>query len=114
MPVAQTDSPPTQPAAVAAFAPYAHWQGSADAYVSVPHDDALNPKTGATFEAWIFPSNLGGCRAIFGKNYQQGYWVGLCNGRIRYHSAGTPPIRMAPPPFCPTSGPHRRGAGIRR
>ena len=63
-------------------------EGSADAYVAVPHDEGLSPQTGATFEAWIFASNLSGCRAIFGKNYLEGYWVGVCNGRIRFHSGG--------------------------
>jgi len=87
LPVAEPDAQ-AEPVAAEAFASYAYWQGSTDAYVSVPHDDALSPQTGATFEAWIFASNLSGCRAILGKDYQQGYWVGLCNGRIRYHSGG--------------------------
>ncbi len=82
------EAPEADPAAVNAFAPYAYWQGSADAYVAVPHDEGLSPQTGATFEAWIFASNLSGCRAIFGKNYLEGYWVGVCNGRIRFHSGG--------------------------
>lgn len=85
--VAEPAAPET-PDAPAVFAPYAHWQNSSDAYVAVPHDDGLSPQSGATFEAWIFPSSLSGCRAIFGKDYTQGYWVGLCNGRIRYHSGG--------------------------
>ncbi|MBI1298653.1 hypothetical protein GC175_27270 [bacterium] len=85
-------SPPTQddpdvPREVAAtdvFAPYAYWQNSSDAYVAVAHDDALNPQDGATYEAWIFPSSVSGCHAIMSKGYTQGYWMGICNGRIRF------------------------------
>lgn len=77
------------PAAISAFAPYAYWQGSTAAYVAVPHDDRLSPPTGATFEAWIFLSSTSGCRTIFSKGYTQGYWVGICNGRIRYASGAS-------------------------
>jgi len=85
LPAAEADAP-IEPTATDVFAPYAHWQGSADAYISVPHDDALFPQTGATFEAWVFLSNTSGCRNIFSTGYTQGYWVGVCNGRIRYAS----------------------------
>lgn len=83
---APTSAPNAEPDAISAFAPYAYWQGSTDAYVAVPHDASLSPQTGATFEAWIYLTSISGCRTIFSKGYTQGYWVGVCNGRIRYAS----------------------------
>ncbi|MEZ4831094.1 MAG: LamG-like jellyroll fold domain-containing protein [Caldilineaceae bacterium] len=84
--LAATPAPdtPHEAAATDVFAPYAYWQNSTDAYVAVPHEDALNPQDGATYEAWIFPSSVTGCRAIMSKGYTQGYWMGICNGRIRF------------------------------
>ncbi len=80
---------PVDAAAVDAITPRALTLNGTDAYVDISHDAALNPSTAATYEAWIYPTNLNGCRTIFGKDYTQGYWVGLCGGRIRFHTGGS-------------------------
>jgi hypothetical protein len=89
IPARAQEAPPVEPAAVTAITPRALTLNGTDAYVDVSHDAALNPTTGATFEAWIYPTSLNGCRTIFGKNYNEGYWVGLCGGRIRFHTGGS-------------------------
>lgn len=51
-------------------------------YVQVPHSPALNPTTGFTFEAWISVTNnppAEDCRTIAGKNWEEAWWVGVCN-----------------------------------
>ncbi len=58
-------------------------------YVTVPHASLPDLNT-ATFEAWIYPTNTSGCRAVFGKDYTQGFWVGICNGKLRFHRGGGP------------------------
>jgi hypothetical protein len=88
-PAVEPASPAVEPAAVDAVAPRALILNGTDAYVDVSHDAALHPTTGATYEAWIYPTNLNGCRTIFGKNYNEGYWIGLCGGHIRFHTGGT-------------------------
>ncbi len=57
--------------------------------VVVEHDPALNPSSGVTIEAWVRPTTISNCQTIVGKGFQTGYWLGLCNGRIRYYSNGT-------------------------
>lgn len=89
IPARAQESPPVDAAAVDAITPRALILNGTDAYVDVSHDAALNPTTGATYEAWIYPTSLNGCRTIFGKNYNEGYWIGLCGGRIRFHTGGS-------------------------
>jgi len=73
------------PSAVAAVpAPSLYLNGSS--YVSIPH--ALFPNIGdgpIMLEAWVYPVNVSGCRAVFGKEYFSGLWFGICNGRLRFH-----------------------------
>ncbi len=76
------------PAAPTAFQTSLSLNGSSD-YVEIPHNAALSPQTALTLEAWTQRSRTtAGCEAIVGKDYQSGYWLGLCNDRIRYHSGG--------------------------
>jgi hypothetical protein len=51
-------------------------------YVRIPHHPSLNPTAAFTFEAWVSLSNPGGagtCRSIAGKNWEQSWWIGICN-----------------------------------
>ncbi len=59
-------------------------------YVRVAPNAALNPTGNFTFEAWVAITNVGAasCRSIAGKNWQEAWWVGLCNG-----SGGRPTLR---------------------
>jgi hypothetical protein len=52
------------------------------AHARIPANAALNPTAAFTFEAWvaITTSSTGeDCRSIAGKNWQQAWWIGLCN-----------------------------------
>ncbi|MEO1576852.1 MAG: LamG domain-containing protein, partial [Pseudomonadota bacterium] len=54
--------------------------------VVIPNAPALNPSGAVTLEAWVRPTTTSGCLTIVGKNYTTGYWLGLCDGRIRYYT----------------------------
>ncbi len=62
-------------------------------YIAVPH--AAVPTLGEdwTIEAWIYPTNLSGCRAVVGKDYLSGFWFGLCNGYVRFYRGGPSSIQ---------------------
>jgi hypothetical protein len=90
----------------AAAQPFGAWlvEGSGfpgtHAYLEIPHSAALNTTTGFTFEAWVAPSNgLTGedCRSLAGKNFQQTWWVGICNVNgqptLRSYLKGTSSLR---------------------
>lgn len=73
-------------APVAVAQPFGAWltiPGSPNqAHARIPANAALNPTAAFTFEAWvsITTSSVGeDCRSIAGKNYQQAWWIGLCN-----------------------------------
>jgi Concanavalin A-like lectin/glucanases superfamily len=57
-------------------------------YIDIPSSPALNPTGGITIELWASIGNLTGssvCSSLVGKNWQQSYWVGICNsasGRV--------------------------------
>ena len=56
----------------------------------VAHHPALNPTGAITIEAWVSIGNsvVGeDCRSIVGKNWQQSWWLGMCN------VAGQPRLR---------------------
>ena len=62
----------------------------APGYVEVPHSPALNPARAITVEAWVSLQNNPGtedCRSIAGKNWQEAWWIGVCN------VAGQPTLR---------------------
>ncbi len=55
-------------------------------YVSVPNASFPAIGDGSFYlEAWIYPSNTTGFKAIFGKNYLGGLWFGLYNGKLRLY-----------------------------
>lgn len=62
---------------------------SANDRVEVLHDPRLNPTGGITLEIWVFPTSTTGCQTLIGKYFSDGYWLGLCSGRIRYYTAGS-------------------------
>lgn len=71
----------SRPAAAQPFGAWATFNGS-NGFVQVPHNAALNPTGAFTFEAWVNMSNaIAGenCKSIAGKNWQQSWWIGICN-----------------------------------
>lgn len=68
----------------AALGPSMYLNGSS--YVSIPHAQFPNIGDGPIMlEAWVYPTSISGCRAVFGKEYFSGLWFGICNGRLRFH-----------------------------
>ena len=59
-----------------------------DDAVVVPNAPALNPTGGITIEAWIRQLDNSGCQTVVGKYFVSSYWLGICDGRIRYYSNG--------------------------
>jgi hypothetical protein len=69
------------PASAQPFGAWAVFNGT-NGYIEIPHSSALNPTDELTIEAWVdlqLPPTGENCKSIFGKNYQQTYWVGVCN-----------------------------------
>jgi len=56
--------------------------------VIVNHSPQLNIGGGITIEAWVRPRSSTGCQTIVGKNINNGYWLGLCDGVIRFYTNG--------------------------
>jgi hypothetical protein len=54
--------------------------------VVVANASALNPTGGVTIEAWVRPLSTSGCQTIVGKHLPTGYWLGLCDGSVRYYT----------------------------
>lgn len=58
-------------------------------YLNVPNAPALNPSGGLTVEAWVRRIDTStACQTIVGKGYQTGFWLGICNNRLRFYSNG--------------------------
>jgi hypothetical protein len=57
--------------------------------VIVQQDPALNPISGITIELWVRPNTVTGCQTLVGKGYQTAYWLGICNGVVRYYTNGS-------------------------
>lgn len=81
--------------------PFGAWnvfERSPEGWIEVPHHPALDPNGQITVEGWV---NLEGpvagedCRSIIGKNWEQAWWVGICNGQIRSYIRGLPSPRTA-------------------
>jgi hypothetical protein len=62
---------------------------SGSGYLQVPNAPALNPSGGLTVEAWVRPLSTSGCQTIVGKGYQTGFWLGICEGKLRFYSNGS-------------------------
>ncbi len=59
-----------------------------DDRVVVANAPALNPSGAITLEAWVRPTTNAGCQTIVGKNFVTGFWLGLCEGKVRYYTNG--------------------------
>jgi hypothetical protein len=73
------------------FGAWAVFNGT-NGYIEIPHSAALNPTDALTIEAWVnvtLPPAGENCKSIIGKNWQQTYWVGICNSG----SPATPTLR---------------------
>jgi len=59
------------------------WNGTSR-YIEIPHTADLNPISAITIELWVsFTPPAGGgeqCKSLFGKNFLETYWVGICFG----------------------------------
>ncbi|BCX05517.1 MAG: hypothetical protein KatS3mg053_3455 [Candidatus Roseilinea sp.] len=59
-------------------------------YLNVPNAPALNPSGGLTVEAWVRRIDTStACQTIVGKGYQTGFWLGICNNKLRFYSNGS-------------------------
>lgn len=62
---------------------------SGSGYLNVPNTPALNPSGGLTVEAWVRRIDTStACQTIVGKGYQTGFWLGICNNKLRFYSNG--------------------------
>ena len=75
-------------AAIAASTDFPVLDGTDDRII-IENAPELNPSEGITIEAWVRQSDSSGCQAIVGKNFTTAYWLGLCNGVIRYYANGS-------------------------
>lgn len=57
-------------------------------YLRIPNAPALNPVGGITIEAWVRRASADRCETIIGKNVNSSYWLGFCNGSIRFFTNG--------------------------
>jgi len=66
-------------------------------WIQIPHHPQLNPSATFTLEAWVSLAAIGPgeCRSLVGKDFQQAWWVGVCNGELRSFLRGTPSMRQA-------------------
>ncbi len=68
---------------------FLNFPGPGSGYVEVPDAPALNPTAAITLEAWLnlrSYDNFGAapfCPTIAGKDFQESYWFGVCDGRLR-------------------------------
>lgn len=93
----------TAPASAQPFGAWLTLNGSpSTGHAAIPDNAALNPTGAFTFEAWVSISNSTtgeDCRSIAGKNWQQAWWIGLCNvgGKptLRSYLKGTGSARNA-------------------
>ncbi|MFN8594769.1 MAG: LamG-like jellyroll fold domain-containing protein [Anaerolineae bacterium] len=86
--VPDQSAPPAEPAAPNVSGPALYLNGTN--YVNIPN--ASFPVLGGndvTFEAWVYPTNLTGFRAVLAKQYNVGFWFGLYNGKLRFYRGST-------------------------
>lgn len=71
--------------------PFGGWlvlDGNNANYIEIPNNEALNPTTGFTFEAWVKITNADACVSFAGKDWHTGWWVGICDGHFRSYLRG--------------------------
>ncbi|MCK7594180.1 LamG-like jellyroll fold domain-containing protein [Pseudomarimonas salicorniae] len=57
--------------------------------IQVEHAPDLQPPDEISIEAWVRLNSSSGCQTIAGKDFETGYWFGVCNGFLRSYLAGT-------------------------
>ena len=62
--------------------------------IVVNHDNALNPSSAISIEAWVRPTALD-CDTFVGKDFNAGYWFGYCGGGLRYYYANGTSVTSA-------------------
>ncbi len=61
-----------------------------DSFLRVLDHPALTPADNRlTLTAWVNTEVTSGCQTILGKDYRTSYWLGLCNGRLRFYTRGS-------------------------
>jgi hypothetical protein len=72
--------------------PYGNWlnfpASSNASYVRVAHSPTMTFGTGYTFEAWVNVTASSGCSTIAGKDYLNGWWIGICGTTLRSYLRG--------------------------
>lgn len=59
-------------------------------YVEIAHNAALNPTGAITIEMWVkLESPQDGCQSLFGKDFTQAYWIGVCGSTLRAYLKGS-------------------------
>ncbi len=56
--------------------------------VRVPAHPDLQPEGAITLEAWVSREPALGCGSLIGTGRSQGYWLGICGGRLRFSPGG--------------------------
>lgn len=54
----------------------------------VPDDPALSPRQALTIELWAKRKRATGCAALLSKGRVDGWWFGVCDGRLRFGVGG--------------------------
>jgi hypothetical protein len=68
--------------------------GASHGYIQIPHSVALNPTGALTIEMWVkLDTPQSGCRSLFGKDYTEAYWVGICGSTLRSYLKGSGSVR---------------------
>ena len=56
--------------------------------VRVPDAPPLNPRSQITIELWLKRKRAAGCGSLISKGRGTGYWLGICDGRLRFTAGG--------------------------
>ncbi len=56
-------------------------------YVEVPYASDLNTLSAITIEAWV-KRTASRCETVVGNGWRESYWLGFCNGPIRFYHTG--------------------------
>ncbi|MFN2114588.1 MAG: LamG-like jellyroll fold domain-containing protein [Anaerolineae bacterium] len=57
--------------------------------IRIPDAADLNPRAGITISAWVKRHPGSGCGTIAGKDQTDGFWLAICDGRLRFTPNGT-------------------------
>jgi hypothetical protein len=84
----------------AAAQPYGSWivlDSAHPAWIEIPHHAQLNPASTFTLEAWVSLAAIGPgqCRSLVGKDFQQSWWMGVCDDELRSFLRGDLSMRQA-------------------